>query len=77
MVDEDGPDEVALTLVLLAEGGPLLLRILHQPLNEVGAALADHWCDGCIILHGHNTSTPVIAVSQRTLAETDANLVDH
>lgn len=51
MVDEDRPDEVALTLVLLAEGGPLLLRILHQPLNEVGAALTDHWCNGCIILH--------------------------
>ena len=63
MVDEDGPDEVALALVLLAEGGPLLLRILHQPLNEVGAALADHWGDGCIILHHQNTSAPVAVES--------------
>lgn len=55
MVNEDRPDEVALALVLLAEGGSLLLGILHQPLNEVGAALTDHRCDGRIILQ-HSTA---------------------
>ena len=51
MVNEDRPDEVVVPLVLLAQGGALLLSILHQPLNEVGTALADHWGDGTVILH--------------------------
>ena len=54
MIDEDGPDEVVLPLVLLAQGGALLLCILHQALNEVGAALTDHWSDGAVILHSDN-----------------------
>jgi len=50
MVNEDGPDEVVVPLVLLAQGGTLLLGILHQALNEVGTALTDHWGDGTVIL---------------------------
>ena len=50
MVNEDRPDEVVVPLVLLAQGGALLLGVLHQALNEVGAALADHWGDGTVIL---------------------------
>ena len=50
MVDEDWPDEVALTLVGLQQLGALGLRVLHQALNEVCAALADHRGDGCVVL---------------------------
>ena len=50
MVDEDGPDEIVLPLVLLAQSSSLLLGILHQALNEVGTALADHWGDGTVVL---------------------------
>ena len=51
MVDENGPDEVVLPLVLLAQGGALLLCVLHQALNEIGAALTDYWSDGAVVLH--------------------------
>ena len=51
MVNEDRPDEVVVPLVLLAQGGALLLSILHQALNEVGTALTDHWGDGTVVLH--------------------------
>ena len=50
MVNEDRPDEVVLPLVLLAQGGSLLLGILDQALNEVGAALTDNWSDGTVVL---------------------------
>ncbi len=50
MVNEDRPDEVVVPLVLLAQGGALLLGILHQALNEVGTALTDHWGDGTVVL---------------------------
>ena len=55
MVKEKRPDEVVLALVLLAEGGTLLLCILYQALNEVGAALTNHGCDGSIILPSQDT----------------------
>lgn len=58
MVDEDRPDEVVLPLVFLAQGGTLLLSVLHQPLNEVGTALTDHWSDGTVILL-HATNQPI------------------
>ena len=36
VVNEGGPDEILLALVGGHEGGILGLRILHQPLDEVG-----------------------------------------
>lgn len=50
MVDQDRPDEVPLTLVGRQQLGTLLLRILHQALNEVGARLADHGGDCAVVL---------------------------
>ncbi len=56
MINEKGPDEVALAAVFLHQLGALHLRILDQALNEVCAALADHRSDCAIVLHSsaHN-----------------------
>lgn len=59
MVDEQGPDEVALALVGGRQRGALGLRILDQALDEVCAALADHRRDRRIVLsHPQAIGTP-------------------
>eukprot|EP00951_Prasinocladus_malaysianus_P018855 scaffold151573_cov39-Prasinocladus_malaysianus.AAC.2 len=52
VVDEDGVDEVALALPVLAEGGTLVLGVHGQALDEVGRALADDRRDGAVVLRG-------------------------
>lgn len=74
MVDEDRPDEVVLPLVLLAQGGTLLLSILHQPLNEVGTALTDHWSDGTVVLSHTITQAIYIECSLDTIGESTVNI---
>ncbi len=59
VVDEHGPDEVALALVGRGQRGALGLRILDQALDEVCAALADHRRDRRVVLsHPHLFGTP-------------------
>lgn len=50
VVDEDGPDEVALAVIGLLERRALRLRVLDQALDEVRAALADHRRDRRVVL---------------------------
>lgn len=50
MVDEKGPDEVLLALVLLQQLGALRFGVLHKALYEVGTGLTDDWCDCGVFL---------------------------
>jgi hypothetical protein len=59
VVNEDGPDEVALPLVRLQQLGALGLSILDQPLDEVRAALADYRGDGRVVLRDTSNTPPV------------------
>ena len=58
VVDEDGPDEVALALVGLLQRGALGLCVLDQALDEVRAALADDRRDGRVVLGRHTVPAP-------------------